>query len=232
MTGIRVLSAAAVRQGLASLAERFGTETGTEVNLTFTTGPNIRNRLETDADVADLIVAPHELIDALAAKGRVEGRGRATLGGVEAGVAIRAGAPVPDISSGDAVREALLAAEAVVFNKASSGDFIAEMIAGLGVADEIAPRVKRFEDGAEAMKFLAETSAPGALGFGQSTGLKIHEPLGITVIGPLPADIGKVTTYVAAPTPEAADPAAVRALIATLTNEAGRTRFRETGVMP
>ena len=231
MAGIRVLSAAAVRQGLAALAESFGAETGTEVTLTFTTGPNIRDRLETDADVADLIVAPDGLIDALVAKGRVEGCGLAPLGGVAAGVAVKAGAPVPDISTAAAVRQALLAAEAVVFNKASSGDFIAEMIAGLGVADEIAARIHRFEDGAEAMKFLAATQGGRALGFGQSTGLKAHEPMGITVIGPLPADIGKVTTYVAAPASEAADPAAARALIATLTNDAGRECFRQTGVM-
>ena len=231
MPGIRVLSAAAVRQGLASLAESFGAETGTEVNLTFTTGPNIRERLETGTDVADVIVAPDALIDALADKGRVLGEGAAKLGGVEAGVAIKSGAPVPDISTADAVRAALRKAEVVVFNKASSGEFIAEMIAGLGVADEIAARVRRFEDGAEAMRFLAAAEGDSALGFGQSTGLKIHEPMGITVIGPLPADIGKVTTYVAAPAPEAADPAQARALIAFLTNEAGREWFRETGVM-
>jgi molybdate transport system substrate-binding protein len=231
MPGIRVLSAASVRQGLASLATSFGAETGVEVDLTFTTGPNIRERLEAESDVADVIVAPMELIDALAAKGRVLGDGVAKLGGVEAGVAIKSGAPVPDISTADAVRAALLKAEVVVFNKASSGDFIAEMIAGLGVADEIAQRVRRFEDGAEAMRFLAAAEGDSALGFGQSTGLKIHEPMGITVIGPLPADIGKVTSYVAAPAPEAADPAQARALIAYLTNETGRERFRETGVM-
>jgi len=231
MPGIRVLSAAAVRQGLAALAESFGAETGIEVNLAFTTGPNIRERLEAATDVADVIVAPIELIDALAGKGRLLGDGAAKLGGVEAGVAIKSGATVPDISSADAVRAALLNAEAVVFNKASSGDFIAQMIDGLGVADEIAARVRRFEDGAEAMRFLAAADGDSALGFGQSTGLKIHEPMGITVIGPLPADIGKVTTYVAAPAPEAADPAQARALIAYLTNDAGRERFRETGVM-
>ena len=231
MPSIRVLSAAAVRQGLESLVTSLGAETGAEVSLTFTTGPNIRDRLEAEIDVADVIVAPIELIDALAAKGRVLGDGVAKLGGVEAGVAIKAGAPVPDISNADAVQAALLKAEAVVFNKASSGDFIAQMIAGLGVADEIAARVHRFEDGAEAMRFLAAAKGDTALGFGQSTGLKIHEPMGITVIGPLPADIGKVTTYVAAPAPEATDPAEARALITYFTNDAGRERFRETGVM-
>ncbi len=231
MAGIRVLSAAAVRQGLAALAERFGAETGTEVKLTFTTGPKIRDRLETDADVADLIVAPDGLIDALAAKGRVLGEGIAALGGVAAGIAVKTGAPAPDIATAQAVREALLAAEAVVFNKASSGDFIAEMIAGLGVADAIAARIHRFEDGAQAMEFLAQTQGDTALGFGQCSGLKLHEPLGITVIGPLPAVIGKVTTYVAACTPEAPDPQAVRALIAYLTDEAGQAHFRETGVI-
>lgn len=231
MPGIRVLSAAAVRQGLASLVESFGAETGTEVNLTFTTGPNIRERLEAGTDVAEVIVAPEELIDALAGKGRVLGDGVAKLGGVEAGIAIKTGTPVPDISTAGALRAALLKADAVVFNKASSGDFIAQMIAGLGVAEEIAAHVQRFEDGAEAMRFLAAAEGDNALGFGQSTGLKIHEPMGITVIGPLPADIGKVTTYVAATAPEAADPAEARALIAFLTNDAGRKVFRETGVM-
>ena len=80
MPGIRVLSAAAVRQGLASLAESFGAETGVEVNLTFTTGPNIRELLEASTDVADVIVAPEELIGALADKGRVLGDGAEILG--------------------------------------------------------------------------------------------------------------------------------------------------------
>lgn len=231
MPDIRVLSAAAVRQGLASLAESFTAETGAGVNLAFATGPNIRQRLESADDVADVVIAPDALIDALAKQGRVLGEGRATLGGVEAGVAIKTGDPVPDISTADAVRAALLAADAVVFNKASSGDFIAEMIAGLGVADAIADRVRRFEDGAEAMRFLAEFKGDGALGFGQSTGLKVHEHMGITVIGPLPAEIGKVTSYVAAPAPEAADPAQARALIAYLTDDSARERFRATGVM-
>ena len=231
MPGIRVLSAAAVRQGLTSLAESFGAETGTEVNVTFATGPQIGERLEAGTEIADVIVAPDGLIDTLAGKGRVLGDGRAKLGGVEAGVAVKTGAPVPDISSAAAVRQALLAAEAVVFNKASSGDFIAQMITGLGVADAVAGRIHRFEDGAGAMKFLAATEGDTALGFGQSTGLRVHEAMGITVVGPLPAGIGKVTTYVAAPVPEAADPAAARALIAYLTNDAGRKRFRETGVI-
>lgn len=231
MPDIRVLSAAAVRQGLASLSESFGSEAGSGVDLVFTTGPDIRGRLETGNDVADVVVAPDALIDALAEKGRVLAGGRAALGGVEAGVAIKTGAPAPDISTADAVREALLAADVVVFNKASSGDFIAEMIEGLGVADAIAGRIRRFEDGAEAMRFLAEFEGDKALGFGQSTGLKIHEPMGITVIGPLPAEIGKVTTYVAAVAREAADPAESRALIAYLTSESARQLFRATGVM-
>ena len=230
MAGIRVLSAAAVRQGLIALTESFGDEQGTDVTVTFATGPQIGERLGGGDDVADIVIGPQILIDRLAGEGRILGASRAALGGVEAGIAIKTGAPVPDISTAQAVREALLAAEAVVFNKATSGDFIARMIAGLGVADAVADRVHRFEDGARAMGFLAATEGDSALGFGQCSGLKAHEPMGITVIGSLPAEIGKVTTYVAACTPEAPDPAAARALIATLTNHAGRERFRETGV--
>jgi len=231
MARIRVLSAPAIRQGLEALAESFEAETGHAVDLDYASGPNIGKRMDTERDVCDVVLAPQGIIEARKDSGRF-GRERAVpVGGVEAGVAIRTGAPVPDISTADAVRAVLLAADAVVFNKASSGDFIAEMITGLGVMDTIADRVKRFEDGREAMEYLAATEGDTALGFGQSTGLKVHESLGITVIGPLPEDIGNVTTYMAMRMPEAGDFDAAEALVEYLTNDAGRARFRETGVM-
>ena len=231
MATIRVLSAAAVRQGLTELAQRFGAERGVEVSLAFATGPQIRETLETGDDVADVVAGPEALLERLTAAGRIDGASRAALGGVEAGVAIKAGAPAPDISTPDALREVLLAAEAVTFNTASSGEFIADMIKGLGVADAIAHKVHRFADGGEAMDFLAATEGGTALGFGQSTGLKVHEPKGIELVGPLPAEIGNVTPYVAAVAPEAADAALARALVDYLTNDDGKARFRATGVM-
>ncbi len=231
MARIRVLSAPAIRQGLEALVERFQAETGHEVALDYTSGPNIGKRMDSERDVADVVVAPEPVFEARMSSGRFGNDRPVAIGGVEAGVAIKTGAPAPDISSADAVRDALRGAEAVVFNKASSGDFIAEMIAGLGVAEEIAARVHRFEDGREAMEYLAASSGGTALGFGQSTGLKAHEPLGITVIGPLPAEIGNVTVYMAMMMPEAAWPDAAEALVDYLTNDAGRAAFRQTGVM-
>ncbi len=231
MAGIRVLSAAAVRQGLEALAESFADENAAEISLAFATGPQIGEKLEAGGDVADLVIGPESLMERLADAGRIVGATRAALGGVEAGVAIKAGAPVPDISTPEAVRQALLAAEAITFNTASSGAFIAEMIAGLGIADAVAARVHRFADGAEAMAFLAATEGDTALGFGQSTGLKVHEPKGITLVGPLPNEVGKVTTYVAAVTNEAEDADLARTLIAYLTGEGGKARFIKTGVM-
>jgi molybdate transport system substrate-binding protein len=231
MARIRVLSAPAIRQGLEALVESFKAETGHEVDLDFASGPNIGKRMDTERYVCDVVVAPGGVIEARRDSGRFGHEEERPVGGVEAGVAIRTGAPAPDISTSDAVRQALLKADAVVFNKASSGDFIAEMIKGLGVMDDIADRVTRFEDGREAMEFLAKTEGDTALGFGQSTGLKVHESLGITVVGPLPPDIGNVTTYMAMRMPEAGDFDAAEALVEYLTNDAGRARFRETGVM-
>jgi molybdate transport system substrate-binding protein len=231
MARIRVLSAPAIRQGLEALVESFQAETGHAVDLDYASGPNIGKRMDTERDVCDVVVAPQGVIDSRRDSGRFGVERAIPVGGVEAGVAIRTGAPAPDISTADAVREALLNAEAVVFNKASSGDFIAEMIVGLGVMDAIADRVQRFEDGRDAMEYLGKSGSDTALGFGQSTGLKVHEALGITVIGPLPEDIGNVTTYMAMRMPEAGDFDAAEALVEYLTNDAGRARFRETGVM-
>lgn len=231
MARIRVLSAPAIRQGLEALVASFEKETGHAVDLDYASGPNIGKRMDTERDVCDVVVAPEGIIAARRDSFRFGHERAVAVGGVEAGVAVRTGVRAPDISTADAVRQALLNAEAVVFNKASSGDFIAEMITGLGVMDEIAGRVKRFEDGREAMEYLAKTEGDTALGFGQSTGLKVHEALGITVIGPLPAEIGNVTTYMAMRMPEAGDFEAAAALVEYLTNDAGRARFRETGVM-
>ena len=71
MAGIRVLSAAAVRQGLIALTESFGDEQGTDVTVTFATGPQIGERLGGGDDVADIVIGPENLIDRLAGEGRI-----------------------------------------------------------------------------------------------------------------------------------------------------------------
>src|SRR5439155_12170060 len=113
---IRVLSAGAVEPGLRAAAA-FQKQSGHTVNITFNTAPEIRKRIA-GGEAFDVVIAPPAALDEFAGKVAAD---RANLGRVGLGVAVRPGAAVPDISSGEALKRSVLAAESIVFNRASSG---------------------------------------------------------------------------------------------------------------
>ncbi|MGY9004658.1 MAG: substrate-binding domain-containing protein [Alphaproteobacteria bacterium] len=233
MAAIQVLSAGAVRVGLTDLAAEFGNKNNCEVDVTFSTGPEIRERLTADGagnDDLDLVVAPKALMDDLVAAGCVDASTRFTLGGVKAAVAVKTGAPMPDISSADSLRAAILAAEVIVYNKASSGQYIDQMIAGLGIADDVEAKIQRFPDACIAMTFLGKMESDGGLGFGQSSAIRGYAPLGVTQVGPLPDAVGNVTTYDAAVAVATANRETTDGLLGYLTSEYGLAAFTATGV--
>src|SRR5438874_11660541 len=116
---IRVLSAGAVEPGLRAAAAAFKKQSGHDVHITFNTAPEIRKRIA-GGDAFDVVIAPPAALDEFAGAGKLTGD-RASLGRVGLGVAVRPGAAVPDISSADALKRSVLAAESIVFNRASSG---------------------------------------------------------------------------------------------------------------
>src|SRR5260221_11440188 len=116
---IRVLSAGAVGPGLRAAAAAFKKQSGHDVNIAFNTAPEIRKRIG-GGEAFDVVIAPPAALDEFAGAGKVAAE-RANLGRVGMGVAVRPGAPVPDISSGGALKRSVLAADSVGFNRASSG---------------------------------------------------------------------------------------------------------------
>src|SRR5437870_4184394 len=106
---IRVLSAGAVEPGLRAAVAAFQKQSGHTVNIAFNTAPEIRKRIG-GGEAFDVVIAPPAALDEFAGAGKVA-TDRVNLGRVGLGVAVRPGAPVPDISSGDALKRSVLQAD-------------------------------------------------------------------------------------------------------------------------
>src|SRR2546423_9108475 len=116
---IRVLSAGAVEPGLRAAAAAFQKQSGHEVNIAFNTAPEIRKRIG-GGEAFDVVIAPPAALEEFAAAGKLT-VDRVALGRVGLGVAVRPGAAVPDISTNEAPKRSGLQADAIVFNRASTG---------------------------------------------------------------------------------------------------------------
>lgn len=225
---IRVLSAGAPKIGVARCTGSFTRKTGHEVDVAFATAPVLRERIDKGEAAADLLVAPVPLMEDCVARGHIERGTEIIIGSVTAGVAIRDGAAPPDISSVEALKAALLAADAVFYNMASSGQHIADMIERLGLAKELAGKTERLSSGSGVMVRLAEGTASNEIGFGQITEIKRFEGGGVKLVGPLPREIGKKTTYAVGLLAGATDHA--RALLAFMGASEARRIYAEAGL--
>src|SRR5262249_26956963 len=120
---VNVLSGAAVEPALISAAALFDEQTGNRVKITFATTPEIRRRIGA-GEAPDVLIAPPGTLDELAKSGKVDVTARISLGRVGIGVVVRDGAPKPDVSTTAALERALLDADSVIYNRASSGLYV------------------------------------------------------------------------------------------------------------
>ena len=225
---IRILSAGAPKLGVERCASAFARKTGHKVDVSFATAPVLRERMAKGEVAADLLVAPVALMNDWVTGGQVEPGTEVVVGSVTVGIAVRVGVSSPDISSVAALKVALLAADAVYYNTASSGQHIAEMLEHLGIADRIEPKVERFPTGAAVMVRLAEGKAACEIGFGQITEIRRFEGGGVSLAGPLPAEVGKKTTYAAGLLPGAVE--TIRAVLTFMDSAEARQIYAEAGL--
>jgi molybdate transport system substrate-binding protein len=231
MAGLEVLSAGAVKPAMGTIVPAFEGATKVRVSVSFGPAPELKARTADGTGSFGVIIGPKSLIAALAGEGKVKAASRRALGGVKAAIALHRDAPVPDLSTPDAVREAVRKASAIVFNTASSGQYIEEMIKRLGIMDEVGARIQRFPTAEDAMQFLGSDAGRAAIGFGQSSAIRGYEkPLGVRQVAALPDAIGNVTSYEAALAAAAPDAAIAQAFLDYLSGEEGLRQLAATGV--
>ena len=191
---ITVLSGGALEPGLKAVAAAYEKESGHTVKITFNTTPAMRKRVEA-GDTFDVVIAPPAAIKEFAAAGKVEDGG-INVGRVGSGIAVRPDAPVPDVSSPDAIKRAVLDAESIVFNRASTGLYIETMLRKMGVYEQIESKTVRYPDAFAVMDHLLKGKGR-EIGFGPITEILLFKDKGLRLVGPLPAEIQNYTAYVA-----------------------------------
>ncbi len=225
---VRVLSPSAMHSSLEALAEAHRRQGGDEVKLAFETAPEMRNKLAA-GEIADIIIVPPAVMEQIAKMGKAAPGGHQVLGRVGVCVAIRADAPVPDISSTEALKRSLLAAESVAYNRASSGVYVESLVEKLGLTDALRAKTVRHPDAQQACTHLLAGKGR-EIGFGGMTEIVRWRDKGVRLVGPLPADIQNYTIYLAALSTDPPNLEGARAFLRFLASPTARAILLANGV--
>jgi molybdate transport system substrate-binding protein len=224
---IRVLSGGAIEPGLRAAAGAYAKQSGNEVKITFNTAPEIRKRIGA-GEIFDVVIAPPAALDEFADAGKILPE-RVSVGRVGLGVAVRAGAELPDISSGEALKRSVLQADSIVFNRGSTGIYLENLLKNMGIYEEVLPKTTRYTDAGAVMEHVLKGKGR-EIGFGPVTEILLHRDKGLKLVGPLPADIQNYTYYAAAPMTAAANTELARAFVRYLGGAESKALFVAAGV--
>jgi molybdate transport system substrate-binding protein len=228
---LRVMTSGTFTAAFLELAPRFERATGHRLVAATTSmgvgADSIPSRLQR-REPADVVILDDEAMTQLIAAGAVVPGTRTPLARSGIGMAVRAGAPKPDISTLDALRRTLLAAASVAVSSSVSGRYVStELYQRLGIAADMAPKSRRIERervGAVVARGEAE------IGFQQTSEL-LPVP-GIDYVGPLPPEVQRVSVFSAAVAAHSTSPAAAAALIRFLASADAAATVSKTGLEP
>jgi molybdate transport system substrate-binding protein len=227
---IKVLTAGAFKQVLLALLPDFERTSGHKVVVENDTVGALTKRIE-GGETFDLAILTPAAVDALTSKGKFVPGSRANLARVGIGVVVKEGAPKPDIGSLAAFRQALLSAKSVAYIDpaagGSSGIYVAGLLDKLGIASEVKPKAKLIPGGA-----VAEHVARGEADLGIHQISEILPVKGVTLVGPLPADIQNYTVYAAALGAQAKESDPAKALLKALSGPAAAEVLKSKGMEP
>jgi molybdate transport system substrate-binding protein len=229
---VRVMISGGLTAAYQALVPEFEKATGNKVLTAYgpsmgTTVNAIPVRLERGEPADVLIMVGYALGD-LIKNGKVIADSRVDLVKSPIGVAVKAGAPKPDISSADALKRALLAAKSVAYSDSASGVYVStEMFAKLGIADEMKDKAKKIP-ATPVGEIVARGEAE--IGFQQISEMKPVS--GIDIVGQLPPELQKITVFSAGIATASKEPEAGRALIKFLASPAARDTMVNSGLEP
>lgn len=229
---LKVLSAGAMQRGLITVASKFKEHSGNQTQIRYATAPELRKILTESGGAADVILAPDPTLAELAGAGKIAPDTQQEIGGVGSAVLVRVDAPLPDISSLTAFKRSLLEADAIVYNRASSGSYINSMLKKIGVFDQLGSKIVRVDDG-EAVATRIKQGHGKEFGFGGYTDVLHNQEMGgVKLVGPIPDELQNYTMYSSALIAAAPSPATGRAFLAYLKTPEAQAIFLASGVVP
>jgi molybdate transport system substrate-binding protein len=216
MSVLNILSGGAAQGLVGSLAPKFKALTGLNITGEFGAVGAMADKLR-NGTPADIIILTTTLVARLAEEKRVVSASISDIGVVETALAVRSADPQVRVTDAATLRDAFLAADAIFVpdtKMSTAGIHVAKLLGKLGIANEVASRLKIFPNGATAMRHLAACDTARPLGCTQST--EIISTEGVVLSGSLPRECQLATVYTAAMTAQAAHTLQAQALIGLL----------------
>jgi len=222
---IKVLSTIGVKSALPDIVADFERTSGHKVSIVWGNAATLKSRY-LEGETADVAVLTQAAIDDLAKTGKVAG-GRVDLCRSGIGLAVKAGAPKPDISTPEALKQTLLAAKSVGYStEGASGMYFQRVIEQLGIAAEVKAKHKN-TSGA-----VGELIASGEAEIGTQQIPELAAVPGVDVIGPLPGDLQIITVFSAALDAKATGNEAAIAFVKFISSPAAGAAYKAKGLDP
>jgi molybdate transport system substrate-binding protein len=226
---ITLIAPGGIRDAVEQLIPGFEAKTGHKVKATFGSGLGTKQQVA-HGEAFDVPILQPPYPEVLASGNVVTGSAT-TLASVSVGIAVRKGAPKPDISTTAAVKKMLLEARSIAYPNpaggAAAGVSFDETLKKLGIAAQVESKLKRAQGGAAAMTMAAKGEAEIGVTFVSEMG----DP-GVDIVGPFPKEIAPPTTLVGFVSAHAKDPAAARALLDYLASPAAAPAYKAHGMQP
>jgi molybdate transport system substrate-binding protein len=214
---IAVLATVAAKEALVEIVPLFERGTGHKIKISFDNGPPMVEKIMAGAS-ADLFIGPDEFADRLLKEGKLVAGSRVDFAHSDAGVAVRAGAPRPDIDTADNFKNALLAAKTVSYSTGASGIQVVNVLARL-----VAP---------QRGELVGAVVARGAAEIGIHQFSELLPVTGIDIIGPLPRELQRVIVYSVSLMPMATQQDAGRAFVNFLRSPTSAPIIKRKGMDP
>jgi molybdate transport system substrate-binding protein len=224
---VRLLASGALKDAYLELLPKFEQMSGHKVSAAWSSTTEIQKRIMA-GEVADLVILGNAGTEALVKQGKLVASTLALFARSGIYIAVRSGAPVPDISSVDALRNSVLAAQSVAYSEGASGTYLVGMFQRLGIYDQ----VKLKASIAKANEPVGDKLVRGEADIGFHQLSELIPVKGIQIVGPLPADLQHITVFSGAIHSEAKEPDAGRALTEFLTTPAVGQSFKKHGLDP
>jgi molybdate transport system substrate-binding protein len=222
---LKIFSGGAMRPLLSELVPRFERVYGVTVEVEFRLSAAVKRAIQ-DGAPFNVAILPRPELDELIACGAIVRDGVVNVARSTVGLAVRAGAPKPDIGSVDALRRTLIQARSIAYSDGPSGAYVADLLGKLGVAEAVAAKVKLTSGP------VAELVANGEAELGMQQIIAILPVKGAELVGPLPAELQNVIVYAAGRSCALFNVAAAVAFIAFVRGKDAKRLMHAHGLEP
>ena len=221
---IRVLSTVGVQPATPEIIAQFEGATGHRIAVTYGLAAVLKTKF-LEGEPADVLILTSPIVDDLVQQGKVAPGSKVDIGRSGVGVGVKAGAPRPDISTPEALKNAVLAAKSIGYSKAgASGVVFARVLERLGIAEQV--KAKYRDTGTRAGEMLAS----GEIELGAAQIPELMAVPGVEVVGPLPADLQTITIFSVALATEAREAEAAKAFIQFLSGPRAAPVYKAKGL--